>query len=146
MGNDPKDESGARDGFHSGLAVRESQRDLAQASLDRVAVQANARAMITPDRLAAFSQLMREKLDTGDTQARKAFLRSVISQVEATAPYCGLSAHCLLASVVGEDETGHSLASGLHRRIAPAYWCLPSSAREPIGIFGAALSGSMRGS
>jgi site-specific DNA recombinase len=38
--------------------------------------------MITPDRLAAFSQLMREKLDTGDTQARKAFLQSVISQIE----------------------------------------------------------------
>jgi site-specific DNA recombinase len=59
-----------------------AERDLAQASLDRIAVQANARAMITPDRLAAFSQLMREKLDTGDTQARKAFLQSVISQIE----------------------------------------------------------------
>ena len=52
-----------------------AQRDLAQASLDRIAVQTNTRAIVTPDRLAAFSQLMREKLDTGDTQARKAFLR-----------------------------------------------------------------------
>jgi hypothetical protein len=54
-----------------------TQRDLAQASLDRIAAQANTRAMITPDRLAAFSQLMREKLDTGDTQARKAYLQSL---------------------------------------------------------------------
>ena len=32
-----------------------TQRDLAQASLDRIAAQDNTRAMITPDRLAAFS-------------------------------------------------------------------------------------------
>jgi site-specific DNA recombinase len=57
-----------------------AERDLAQASLDRIAVQANTRAMITADRLTAFSQLIREKLDNGDTQARKAFLQSVISQ------------------------------------------------------------------
>jgi DNA invertase Pin-like site-specific DNA recombinase len=43
-----------------------TRRDLAQASLDRIAAQANTRATITPDRLAAFSQLMREKIDTGD--------------------------------------------------------------------------------
>ena len=59
-----------------------TEHDLAQASLDRIAAQANTRAMITPDRLAAFSPLMREKLDTGDTQARKAYLQSVISEIE----------------------------------------------------------------
>ena len=37
-----------------------AQRDLAQASLDRITVQADTRAMITPDRLASFSWLMRE--------------------------------------------------------------------------------------
>ena len=59
-----------------------AERDLAQAALDRIAVQANTRAMITPQQLAAFSQLMREKLDSGDTQARKSFLQSVISKIE----------------------------------------------------------------
>ena len=33
-----------------------SKRDLAQASLERTAVHANTRAIITPDRLAAFSE------------------------------------------------------------------------------------------
>ena len=61
-----------------------AQRDLAQASLDRIAVQANTRAMITPDRLAAFSQLMREKLDTGDTQARKAYLNPSSRRLKST--------------------------------------------------------------
>ena len=38
--------------------------------------------MITPDRLEAFSRLMPDKLDAGDTQARRDYLRSVISQIE----------------------------------------------------------------
>jgi DNA invertase Pin-like site-specific DNA recombinase len=64
------------------VAALKAERDLAQSSLDRIAVRVETRAMITPERLAAFSQLMRQKLDTGDTQSRKAFLQSVISQIE----------------------------------------------------------------
>ena len=37
-----------------------AQRDLAQASLDWITIQADTRAIITPDRLASFSWLMRE--------------------------------------------------------------------------------------
>jgi hypothetical protein len=59
-----------------------TERDIAQASLDRIAIQSETRATITRDRLEAFSKLMREKLDTGDTRARKAYLQSVISQIE----------------------------------------------------------------
>jgi len=64
------------------IETLKTERDIAQASLDRIAIQANARATITPDQLKAFSKLMREKLDTGDTQTRKAYLQSVISQIE----------------------------------------------------------------
>jgi len=39
-------------------------------------------ATINLERLNNFSRLMCEKLDTGDTQARKSYLRSVISHVE----------------------------------------------------------------
>jgi site-specific DNA recombinase len=45
-------------------------------------IQAHARATITPARLEVFSRLMCEKLHTGDAQARKAYLRSVISYIE----------------------------------------------------------------
>jgi site-specific DNA recombinase len=38
--------------------------------------------VITPDRLEAFSRLLRDKLESGDIQARKDYLRSVISQIE----------------------------------------------------------------
>jgi site-specific DNA recombinase len=59
-----------------------TERDIAQTSLDRIAIQGRAGAAINLDRLNAFSSLMCEKLDTGDTQARKSYLSSVISHVE----------------------------------------------------------------
>jgi site-specific DNA recombinase len=59
-----------------------TEQDIAQASLDRIVAQTRERAAVTPDRLEAFSKLMREKLETGDIQARRDYLRSVISQIE----------------------------------------------------------------
>ena len=64
------------------IQTLKTERDIAQASLDRIAVQLNTRATITPGRLEAFACLMRDKLETGDIQARRAYLRSVISQIE----------------------------------------------------------------
>ena len=58
------------------------ERGTAQAALDRIAIQSRVSAEITPIRLEAFSRLMRDKLDTGDVQARKAYLKSIIAQVE----------------------------------------------------------------
>jgi site-specific DNA recombinase len=93
-----------------------AQRDLAQASLDRVVVQANTRAMITPDRLAAFSQLMRERLDTGDTQARKAYLQSVISHIEVDDDKVRIIGdRATLAAVIAGRQTAHGRVSGFVR-------------------------------
>jgi site-specific DNA recombinase len=93
------------------------QRDLARASLDRIAVQANARAMITPDRLAAFSQLMQEKLDTGDTQARKAYLQSVISQIEVGDDKVKIIGDkATLAAVIAGHQTSKGQVRGFVRK------------------------------
>lgn len=64
------------------IQTLKTERDIAQASLDRFAVQLNTRATITPARLEAFARLMQDKMETGDIQARRAYLRSVISQIE----------------------------------------------------------------
>jgi site-specific DNA recombinase len=58
------------------------ERGLIEASIERLVVQARAKVEITPAKITAFSELMRAKLDAGDTQARKAYLRSVISRIE----------------------------------------------------------------
>ena len=94
-----------------------TQHDLAQASLDRIAAQANTRAMITPDRLAAFSQLMREKLDTGDTQARKAYLQSVISQIEVDDDKVRIIGDkATLAAIIAGRQTGEGRVRGFVRK------------------------------
>ena len=64
------------------IQTLKTERDIAQASLDRFAVQLNTRATITPARLEAFARLMQDKMETGDIQARRAYLRAVISQIE----------------------------------------------------------------
>ena len=64
------------------IQALKQERQVAQAALDRMVDQTRTSAAITPARLDAFSQLMREKLDVADTKARKAYLQSVVSQVE----------------------------------------------------------------
>jgi hypothetical protein len=98
------------------IDVLKTHRDVAQASLDRIAAQVNTRAMITPDRLAAFSQLMREKIDTGDTQARKAYLQSVISQIEVDDHKIRIIGDkATLAAVIAGRQTGEGQVRGFVR-------------------------------
>jgi len=59
-----------------------TEREIVQISIERIAQQASSRVQITPERIEAFSKLMNEKLETGDVQAQKAYLRSVISVIE----------------------------------------------------------------
>ena len=59
-----------------------AEREIIRVSIDRIAHHASNRTQITPERIEAFSKLMNEKLQNGDVQARKAYLRSVISVIE----------------------------------------------------------------
>ena len=64
------------------IETLKTQRDVIVATLDRMATQARSNSAITPQRLQNFSRLMQDKLDAGDIQAKKAYLRSVIAQIE----------------------------------------------------------------
>ena len=64
------------------LARLKGERDLAQAALDQITANASARAAITPAKITAFTGMVREKLKTGDTRARKDWLGALISRVE----------------------------------------------------------------
>ena len=70
------------DDLKSRIVALKDERDIAVASLERIAQQATARSDVTPDRIEAFAELMRQKLDDGDVQARRGYLRSVISNIE----------------------------------------------------------------
>jgi hypothetical protein len=60
------------------IQALKEERQTAQATLDRMAVQARTKMDFTPDRLEAFSNLVREKLDSTEAPCRKAYLQSVI--------------------------------------------------------------------
>jgi len=64
------------------VTALKNEKALIEATIDRLAATRCAQAQITPEKLNAFAALMRTKLDTGDTQARKAYLRAVISRIE----------------------------------------------------------------
>lgn len=64
------------------IAAVKSERDLAQASFDRAVAETNPRTRITEEKIAAFVEVMRENVLMGDTPFRRAYIRSVIDQVE----------------------------------------------------------------
>ena len=64
------------------IAQLKTKRDIAQASLEQISSQASARAAITPTKISAFTELMRNKLTNGDIRARKEWLGSVLDRIE----------------------------------------------------------------
>ncbi|MER2533593.1 MAG: recombinase family protein [Rhizobiaceae bacterium] len=62
-------------------AVR-SERDIAHAALDRAAAELDPAARITEERIAAFTEVMRANVLEGETPFRRAYIRSVIDNVE----------------------------------------------------------------
>ena len=65
--------------------------------------QTHTSAAITHARLAAFSQLMREKLDGADAKTRKAYLQSVVSQVDDEKIRVFSDRTTLAAAVIGQN-------------------------------------------
>ena len=59
-----------------------SERERAKAALDRARAQCGTATMIDAAKIDAFAQLMNEKLDTGDTNARKGYIRSIVNVIE----------------------------------------------------------------
>ena len=95
------------------------ERDLVQDTFDRIEIQSANRSAITPEKIQAFSALLQDKLENGDMQARRAYLRSIISRIEiddANVRIVGEKA--TLADVIA----GRSLANGEVRPFVRK-WC-----------------------
>ena len=99
------------------IAALKSARDLAQASLERIATQAATSRALTPDRIAAFVDLVRQKIETADIQARKAYLATVVSEVRVDdhrIQIIGDKAN--LAAVIAGQQTAAGKVSGFVRK------------------------------
>ncbi len=59
-----------------------TERERAKAAYERARAQCSAVATIDAGKIDAFARLMTEKLDTGDTNARKGYIRSIVDAIE----------------------------------------------------------------
>jgi hypothetical protein len=79
-------ESGLADPGDSTLKERiasvKVERDIALVALDRALSEMRPAARITEEKIAAFVEIMRTNVLSGDTPFRRAYIRSVIDQVE----------------------------------------------------------------
>ena len=99
------------------IAALKDERDIALASVERIAQQAVARSDVTPDRIEAFAELMRQKLDDGDVQARRGYLRTVISNIEVDDDRIRISGdRASLAEVIASRAAGAANVSSLVRK------------------------------
>jgi site-specific DNA recombinase len=64
------------------VAVVKSERDIAQVSFDRVVVEMRPETRISEEKIASFVEVMRKNVLSGDTPFRRAYIRSMIDQVE----------------------------------------------------------------
>lgn len=64
------------------LAALKSDRDRAKAALHRIKVQLAPEVTLELDQVERFGAFMRERITTGDTTFRKAYLRSIVDAIE----------------------------------------------------------------
>ena len=105
------------DDLKARIAALKGERDIAVASLERIAQQAVARSDVTADRIEAFAELMRQKLDDGDVQARRGYVRSVISNIEVDDDRIRITGYkASLAEVIAGRAAGAANVSSLVRK------------------------------
>ncbi|EFI52804.1 recombinase family protein [Afipia sp. 1NLS2] len=88
-----------------------SEHERAKAALDRARSQGGAEILIDADKIDTFSRLMTEKLDHGDVNSKKAYIRAVVSAIEVddTAIRIIGSKHMLQAVIAGKQATNENV-------------------------------------
>jgi hypothetical protein len=64
------------------VAVVKTERDIAKVAFDRAVAEMQPDAKITAEKIAAFTEVMRTNVLSGETPFRRAYIRSVMDQVE----------------------------------------------------------------
>ncbi len=102
------------------ITALKATRDVAQASLERIAEQAHTSKALTPERIDAFALILRDKLGTADIQARKAYLRAVIQEIRVDDHKIQIIGDkASLAAVIAGQHTSAGKVSGFVRKWRP---------------------------
>jgi hypothetical protein len=110
------------------LVELKADRQKAQAANDHAAAQASPSSAIDPDKIAAFSKLMADLLDNGETPARKAYLRTLIGAIivgDKSVKIVG-SREAVRAAILGKPNPLQNV-----RGLVPEWRTIPAQMCEP---------------
>ena len=98
-------------------AALKSERERARAALDRARAQCGTVAAIDAHKIDAFARLMSDKLDNGDTNARKGYMRSIIDAVEVDDKAVRIiGSKDVLQAVIAGKQTANGNVRGFVRK------------------------------
>ena len=101
------------------IKTLKNERDLIHTTLERLSGTNGASSALTPERIETFTRLISEKLENGDVQARKAYLRSIILAIEVENERIRIIGEkSSLAAAVAGKATDHKKLRGFVRK-----WC-----------------------
>jgi site-specific DNA recombinase len=98
-----------------------SERERAKAALHRARAQCGRAATIDPVKIDAFARWMTEKLDNGDTKARKGYIRSIVDAVEVDDKAIRIIGNkdILQAVIAGKQNTNGNVRGFVRKWRAP---------------------------
>lgn len=88
------------------ITILKAEREKALAAIERARQQSGTHAVVSADKVAAFAKHMRDVLASGDTPARKAYLRSILSAVEVDDNEI---------RIIGSEDVLHAAVAGATR-------------------------------
>ena len=98
-------------------ATLKSQRERAKAALDRARAQCGTVTTINSAKIDAFARLMNEKLDNGDTNARRTYIRSIIDTIEVDDTAIRIfGSKDVLQAVIAGKQTANGNVRGFVRK------------------------------
>lgn len=115
------------------ISSLKSERDRAQAALDRIRPQAVGAGAFSPDVVEQFGRVMRENITTGETPFRKAYIRSVVDRIEVGDGLIRIIGDiATLGQAVAGKQTGLSGVRGFERKWRPQRDSNPCLHRERV--------------
>ena len=99
------------------IAALKADRDRAKAALERIKVQLTSEVTLEPDQVERFGAFMRERITTGDTTFRKAYLRSIVDAIEVDDNVIRIhgAKASLEQAVVAGDQMGKGVRSFIRK-------------------------------
>jgi DNA invertase Pin-like site-specific DNA recombinase len=98
-------------------ATLKSERERAKAALDRARVQCGTVTTIDSAKIDAFARLMTEKLDNGDTNVRRSYIRSIIDAIEVDDNVVRIiGSKDVLQAVIAGKQTANGNVRGFVRK------------------------------